>query len=377
MRRILYTVFSTLLIIQSGLSQEHLPIIRASSNTAYIREDNILLTEDRWKIIPKVRPDIYETSCKKITLYTDLDSITFKIKPKIGYYVDFIILLNGDSAYSRIRYRISYLDKLKKAQEYNYSDKRFIPLFTYQSSDNPDLVRIRKEFRLDSVSGKGNEISRILNVMNWVHNTVRHEDNEAPMLRNTSDIIKVCKTENRGVNCRMMAIILNECYLALGFKSRYITCMPKETKFDDCHVLNMVYSNDLSKWIWIDPTFDAFVMNEQGELLGINEVRERLIKGKTLIVNPQANWNRVMSYTKEKYLENYMAKNLYRLEAPLVSEFNAETWERGKEITYVELLPLGGYEQSPQKIEYVDENSGVKFTKYKTNNPNFFWTKPE
>lgn len=97
----------------------------------------------------------------------------------------------------------------------------------------------------------------------------------------------------------MMATILNECYLSLGFKSRYITCMPKETEFDDCHVINMVYSNDLKRWIWVDPTFDVYVMDEKGELLGLKEVRERLTNGKMLILNPEANWNRENSQTKK------------------------------------------------------------------------------
>ena len=138
----------------------------------------------------------------------------------------------------------------------------------------------------------------------------------------------------------------------------------------------MVYSNDLKKWIWIDPTFDAYVMNEKGELLGLAEVRERLINGKTLILNPEANWNKKNSQTKEYYLETYMAKNLYRLETPLVSEYDSETWKSGKEITYVELLPLDGIVQTPQKSEQTNTKTGVKFTHYKTNNPNLFWTEP-
>ena len=175
----------------------------------------------------------------------------------------------------------------------------------------------------------------------------------------------------------MLATILNECYLSLGIKSRYITCMPKETNFDDCHVINMVYSNELKKWIWIDPTFDSYVMDEKGNLLGIQEVRERLIKGQPLILNADANRNRANLQTKDNYLENYMAKNLYRLQTPLISEYDTETWKSGKEVTYVELLPLDGIEQTPQKKEQTNNSTGVKFIYYKTNNPNLFWTKPE
>ena len=46
-----------------------------------------------------------------------------------------------------------------------------------------------------------------------------------------------------------------------------------------------------------------------------------------------------------------------------------------EEITYVELIPLDGTEQNPQKKE--QNKTGVKVTYYKTNNPNLFWTKPE
>jgi hypothetical protein len=129
---------------------------------------------------------------------------------------------------------------------------------------------------------------------------VRHDGNSYnPPLKNAIDLIHVCHAENRGVNCRMMAVILNECYLAMGFQSRFITCMPRETEFDDCHVINVVYSNDMQKWLWMDPTFCAYVMNEKGELLSVAEVRERLIQGEPLIINPDANWNRQESQNKE------------------------------------------------------------------------------
>ena len=372
--------FLTILIIlfcQNIFAQKKLPIIKANSIQVDIRDDN-KLRKNAWRIVPEEKLDIYKTSAKKVTFKTDIDSITFKIDPKIGEY-NFIILVNGkDSARTQIKYEPSRLDILKGAGKYNLSDNRFIPKFTYQSADNEDLKRIRKDLKLDSIAGKGNELSKIFNLLHWVHNLVKHDGNSNnPTLKNAIDLIKVCKAENRGVNCRMLATILNECYLSLGIKSRYITCMPKETEFDDCHVINMVFSKDLNKWIWIDPTFDAYVMDEKGNLLGIQEVRERLVKGLPLVLNADANWNREVLQTKENYLDNYMAKNLYRLETPVVSEYNTETWKKGKEVSYVELLPLDGIEQSPQMKTKIGEETGVKYTNYKTNNPNLFWTKPE
>jgi hypothetical protein len=380
-----FILIAAALFIQCSLfAQKELPVIKANSTHVDILENDKLLKNTSWTIEPEKELDIYGTCAKKVTFRTDLDAITFEINPEIREY-DFIILLNGkDSARTQIKYYPSYLCKksrleiLKGARKYNYSDHRFIPEFTYQSEDNPSLQRIRQELNLDSIAGKGNELSQIFNLLHWIHYLIRHDGNsDNPTQKNAIDLIQVCKTENRGVNCRMLAMILNECYLSMGIKSRYITCMPKESQFDDCHVINMVFSKDLNKWIWIDPTFGAYVMDEKGNLLGIQEVRERLIKGLPLIINADANWNRESLRTKKNYLDYYMAKNLYRMECPLASEYNSETWEKGKEISYVELLPLDGEEQTPQKSESINQKTEVKFINYKTNNPNLFWVTPQ
>ena len=382
MRKIkLGTLLLLLYSIQIANAQTKLPVIHANSTKMTIK-DGKEIRKNWWTISPQIKVDVYTASSNSVTFYTDIDSIRFKINSEKDSCNFLVVLNRKDTALTQLRYRMPYLVKLKNAEKYNYSDNRFVPAFTYQSKENSSLVKIRRDFHLDSVAGKGNEISKILNLMHWVHNTVKHDGgSQNPTLKNAIDLIKVCQSEKRGVNCRMMATILNECYLSLGFKSRYVTCMPKETEFDDCHVINMVYSNDLNKWIWIDPTFDAYVMNEKGELLGLLEVRERLINDKPIILNPDANWNREQSQTKKNYLDNYMAKNLYRLECPVSSEYDTETVKEGKTVTYLELLPLDGLVQTPQKSEKQDLKSSQRtknsYIYYKTNNPNLFWSKPE
>ena len=269
-----------------------------------------------------------------------------------------------------------YLSILKRAGKYNLSDNRDIPKFTYQASDNPNLVALRKGFNLDSIAGQGSDVLQILNLMHWIHDLVPHDGmNGNPEVKNAMSMINVCKKDNRGLNCRGLALVLNECYLSMGIKSRVVTCLPKDSlKIDqDCHVINSVYSESLKKWLWIDPTFDAYVMNEKGELLSIEEVRERLISDKPLILNPDANWNNQSTQTKENYLENYMAKNLYILECHSSSEYNMETSSEGKTFNYIKLLPLDYFEQKPDKAEEKGETNNTLWITYKTNNPNVFW----
>lgn len=199
-----------------------------------------------------------------------------------------------------------------------------------------------------------------------------------PIVKNAMSMIAECKKDHRGLNCRGMATVLNECYLSMGIKSRFITCLPKDSMDtdNDCHVIDMVYCDTLKKWLWIDPTNDAYIMNEKGELLSIEEVRERIINGQPLIVNPDANWNRKISETKDNYLYQYMTKNLYRLECPVNSEYDMETHKAGKNLSYIELLPLDYFKQLPYKSEEKNEKDNITFIRYKTNNPKLFWQKP-
>lgn len=247
--------------------------------------------------------------------------------------------------------------------------------FRYQRSTAPPLEELRKKFNLDSVAGSGNASSRIINLLHWVHNLIPHDGNHNnPPDKNALQLIGVCKKDNRGLNCRGLATVLNECYLASGFYSRMVTCLPKDSMGidPDCHVIVSVYHEGLKKWLWMDPTNDAYVMDENGYLLSIEEVRRRLITGAPLLLNPDANWNRRASVEKEDYLYRYMAKNLYKLECSISSEYDFETRKPGKKLNYIMLVP-GHY----QHTKTLAENNGASLiTQQITYSPAAFWQSP-
>lgn len=277
---------------------------------------------------------------------------------------------------AKMRLDSDYLYILQQAEGYNRTETKPIcynesvtdtlPRFTYMNPNDSNLVQLRKHFNLDSIAGSGDEISKIKNLLYWVHNIVPHDGNSRnPEERNTIAMVELCKKENRGVNCRMMAQMLNECYLAMGFKSRFITCMPK-VMINDCHVINAVYSNTLNKWLWMDPTFNAYVTDEKGNLLGIGEVRERLRNNQPVVLNEDANWNNKNKQTKEYYLDYYMAKNLYYVTCPLQSEYNAEINYPGKKWSmYISLVPEG-----------YSTNGKPGATAYDSHNDSYFWQSP-
>jgi hypothetical protein len=253
-----------------------------------------------------------------------------------------------------------YQDRLKQFSSYDYSEPQGI-VFSYMDSSNKNLQYIKDKYNLETIAGEGDEISRIINLMFWVNRNLKHDGNSNnPYPPNADNIIETCINENRGVNCRMLATVLNEFYLSMGLKSRFITCKPYEYEFNDCHVVTIVYSNQLDKWIMMDPTFAGYFMDENNHYFGLSEVRERLINNEFLNISDNLNHNK-NQYTKKEY-KTYMAKNLFRFECALRSEYNYEALNYNNR-DYVELIPMN----------YLQEN---KSNYIYTRNPDKFWVRP-
>lgn len=266
-------------------------------------------------------------------------------------------------AMQSLRQKYDYLGTLQHSAPYVPSDSSMHSLhFTYAEATDSNLVRVREYFNLDSIAGNGDEISQIKNLLAWVHDNVRHDgsyyyDGQP----NAIDIVNFHRRTKKGMNCRMLATVLNECYLAMGFKSRFVTCMP-EIYVSDCHVINAVWSETLHKWLWMDPTQNAWVMDEKGHLLSIAEVRERLREGKPVTLNEEANWNHERKTTAESYLYSYMAKNLYYVVCRLRYEFNTESNQGGKKVSPPVALIAYGYRGA--------DNYSTTF------NDEWFWQEP-
>jgi transglutaminase-like putative cysteine protease len=271
--------------------------------------------------------------------------------------------LRENPAFRALMERIREYDlvaPLQEAKAYRVDVPR--PEFTYQTPDAEGLRALRAEFKLDSVAGAGDEITQIKNLMAWVNRTVRHDGSHSPNVdKNASSLIAYSRETGRAINCRMIALILNECYLAMGFPSRLVSCLPKDNSTNESHAINVVYSRTLDKWLWMDATFNACMMDEAGNLLSIEEVRQRVIDEKPLFINEEASRNG-SPQTKAGYFEGFMLPYLYWFESPAVSAYDMET-RRGK--ASVRLCPPGF-----QNTYYL-ENA------YATTDPAYFWQKPE
>ena len=254
------------------------------------------------------------------------------------------------------------LSVLRKSAPYAKEEKKVE--FRYQPKESMNLRWVREYFKLDSVAGQGDELSKIINLLHFAHDNIRHDgSNRAIAEMDAIDLYNYYKATGRGVNCRQLAISLCEMYLSMGIPARYVTCMPADSLDTECHVINTVWSEQLQKWLYIDPTMDAWVMDENGTMLSIAEVRERLVNGLPLVLCETANWNHESQQTKEYYLETYMAKNLYYFVSKKLNRFNPESiYRNNNPEDDVRLIPVG----------FVNGNWKCDTT----SDPDVFWAKP-
>jgi hypothetical protein len=135
-----------------------------------------------------------------------------------------LFLFYSYTSFGQPKEGVNYLIILKRASKYSNADNGQLPKFTYQSSNDSPLVALRKNFNLDSIAGFGNEVSRLINLLHWVHNTVSHDgQHESGIVNiNANEIITAATTKHIGVSCGELATTLNDCYLAMGWKSRKI-----------------------------------------------------------------------------------------------------------------------------------------------------------
>ena len=235
------------------------------------------------------------------------------------------------------------LEILKESPQYRRDSVRK-PAFVYASPSDSLLRLSRERFNLDSIAGNGDDISRIKNLLYWIHNNIPHDGGNglASGPRNLRNTYDSSKRDSCGYNCRALAICLTEALLAEGIQARYITCESKKWDTDnDCHVICVAWSESLGKWIWVDPTFAAYITDENGLLLHPGEVRYRLQNDLPLILNSDANWNNFSKQEKEYYLDVYMAKNLYIMSANLLNQAEPEGDTAHTKGMVVAIVPQG------------------------------------
>lgn len=250
--------------------------------------------------------------------------------------------------------------------------------FHYAAPADENLRKLRDTYHLDEVAGRGPETDRIISLMSWVYRLTGHANEpEIPKELNALNLIPLAQEKNMAMNCAMKTIILNEVYLAMGFESRQTHLWPAENEDEESHYITSVFSRTLGRWIMMDPDFGVHVTNEEGAILGISEIRRRLVAGKPLVVkpvDPPPNFLARARSNVRDFIDGtsylwYLRKNIFKVECPQNSLFN----QRAKpNRLHFQLIPDGYREELLQGPKITENGYTVIFM----NDEGSFWQRP-
>lgn len=119
MKKLFFAFLFTIVVHGVLFAQQPLPVIKATSKSVDVRDGDDFM-KGHWIVTPEVNPDVYypaRCKCtKKVTFYSDIDSISFTVEPEHTY--DFAIVLNGkDTAYTQISTHTTPLLGLRKTND--------------------------------------------------------------------------------------------------------------------------------------------------------------------------------------------------------------------------------------------------------------------
>jgi hypothetical protein len=275
-----------------------------------------------------------------------------------------------------------WLDNLKRYPDFS-NEKIKYPVevnFFYDDSSESNLKRLRVTYKLDSIAGNCSETGQIINLMTWVFSLIGHANNpDLPKELNAYNLINLAQVEKMEISCYMKTLILNEVYLSMGFKSRRTHLLPHTGEEKESHYITSVYSNTFGKWILMDPDFGVYVTDEIGNILGISEIRKKLIKDEPMVVvnintvksKSELLWDNIFEMiTGADYLW-FLSDFIFKIRCPQNSTFNQDTGF--PQNTFFELLPDNYKGDLLQDFKIYSYNRKVYFI----NNEDLFWQKPK
>jgi hypothetical protein len=229
-----------------------------------------------------------------------------------------------------------FLRSLKKSGPYVQDTLTF---HIQSVPDSAKAAKIREYFQLDTLyEASASTWEKTLAIAQFVARNIPHANQQSqPKSRNAIDLWEFTRTVEPGFNCRLHSILTFELLTSVGIDATYITCLPKKDD-GDCHVVNQVWIPELEKWVMIDSDSGGYCATDgNGNLLSLQEIRERYISGDTIVYHPR--FSAAQESTGSDHYR-YMAKNTYWFSSWDDIHYGQEAGN-GQGARYFNLVPSG------------------------------------
>jgi len=228
----------------------------------------------------------------------------------------------------------SRLELLKEHAEYDRSRQE--KPYTYEFRMGGKVPEILKKYEydkyLEGVEPGTDEVA--FQMLDFVCDHFKHIPNAKSCYGKLAFRIMQHERTHQETNCRGLSKLLTSLLLLNGIKARFVTCMPYEEPFNDCHVVvDCVLPS--GKRIMLDPTYRLYLMDKHGEYLSIEGLRKALLGDEEITHNTNAGYNG--GTFDLKFYRDYMAKNLIRISSGVLSADGMEE----NDVRQVILVPKG------------------------------------
>jgi len=211
---------------------------------------------------------------------------------------------------------------------------------------HPKYEMLKAKYPIVDIAGNGDDFSKAVNLLNWVSSNIYHMGNYSGAIpANAISYLDHAfgKDSAQGINCVGLSTILSECLLSIGIKARKVFIMPCSPYDADNHVVVQAYIKEMGKWVMLDPTFNAYINNAQGDCLSLLELRHHLADQAPVFFNTDAKYNDE-EWTEDSAKANieYFAKNLFYFQLSEISTFSDENEPTGSAMNrFITLCPHG------------------------------------
>ena len=252
---------------------------------------------------------------------------------------------------------------LRQANDYETDTFQFN---IHSIADSVKAKEIREYFNLDSILGSSSSTwDRTLMLAQFVARSIPHANQVTePEKKNAIALWEYVRNVEPAFNCRMHSILLFELLNASDISATFITCMPKDSAEQDCHVVNQVWLPELNKWAMIDSDSGGnYATDESGTPLSLAEIRDSYITGKTIY------YHKAFSAASDEvdWYYAYMAKNTYWFSSWETIQFDQEPGRMnpnpGK---YIHLVPK----------DFLPYGAGFHAGDIITSDAQQFWARP-
>lgn len=204
---------------------------------------------------------------------------------------------------------------------------------------DPQLQKVVSQYHLTEIAGDGPDSQKIIRMVEWMTRHCFHNGNYDNHIEPCAEkLLKFSfdQGEKNGINCLSLSTALTECLLGLGLYARTMSIMPMSPYDADNHVVCEAYAGDLGKWIMVDPTYGGYITDEQGTILNLMEMRERLANCQEIHYSSNYNYNGQPVDTA--WLSVYYAKDLFYLQCYQIQGYHSSDRAENLRLTFA---PVG------------------------------------